>query len=307
MEIRHLYEKCQKENIAERLAVVLVNAIILSISHRGGERLPEYLMEIRHLYEKYPDEVKKYLAIASIKYLAYLGKDQFDPNMDHLEDLNDIVNEYLEPFEIRPFELTSEEQSSLWTTTLDYDLSVVNISGSYKVIIAVDKLKWTNPFDPFKLVTVNVWDAFFQNHVFLAVDISDENIPINHLHIIICPLKIKNDNVYGCIIDSIIDQTYDPSINEFSVNNAKILLTDRNGLSILQNYTVRLNPDQLRYLFYRDRSALLTISSKFVTLSAFVRLVEGRDGVGCSNFYPNEYCPYCKEYSQKNCNQFGTT
>ena len=102
-----------------------------------------------------------------------------------------------------------------------------------------------------------------------------------------------------------IDQTYDPIMNEYCINDVRIILTDRNGLSILRN--VRLSLEQRYYELERDQSVLLDISTKLPLLSPFVHAVEGRDGGSQLQLRSSEHCPYCKEYSQDNRHQATTT
>jgi hypothetical protein len=92
------------------------------------------------------------------------------------------------------------------------------------------------------------------------------------------------------MLEDILHQQFDPSTN-LRINEARIGLINKRGLSILQNSS--LDNSQKNLLMEKEKSAISVFSSKFRTISWSCALVSVLASEGMLGQL--SHCPYCKK------------
>lgn len=259
--------------------------------HRLSNYVIKGIKEIRYLYEKHKNpKIKDYVSALTsahlfcqlndlrevdqdFRYLLSNNSQQTDLRIRLDDDVGKkIINEFCT--DISDYEIHRLENGLFVFAVSDRELPIIDL-----------KLEGT------------IKDLSMCGHILLSITYKSLEKTIK---LIICPLRIMNDNMLKSMLEDILHQQFGPSTN-LRINEARIGLINKRGLSILQNPS--LDMSQKNLLIEKEKCMICVFNSKFRTISWSCALISVLASEGMLGQL--SHCPYCKKRNRSNivCNR----
>jgi hypothetical protein len=269
-----LYEKHETNEIGE----LLINAFALSIMLFSRYRLLEYVIkdikEMRNLYDKLRNEGKRAKLVRRdcIGLALSVANDLWkrDYNVQVLnQDFEAILNIYTEFIIFEDMFLFTYEGADF----VDYQIHKTE-DGLFLIVVSDSNLP---AIDLENNLTVE--DTSLGGHMLLYIREKE-------IKLMICPVRLYADDMLRAMIQDILHQRFS-KFWLFDTNEAKIGITNKKGLAILQNST--LDSSQKNRLMHQEKCTVHIFTSKFLSMSLAYALVS----IHQSNGRLFTQCSYC--------------
>ncbi|MGI0043195.1 MAG: hypothetical protein ACRD47_05740 [Nitrososphaeraceae archaeon] len=245
----------------------MIGALVISITSFSKDRLIDYvkrdIREIHNLYERHQNpETKKYVKIALEavnRYCKDFDLHEIDQDLKHIKDITNELDSRFRSISSRPEIIANdafdEKVKKYFVNLVDFEIH--KLAGSRLFVIVLDDDVLPTIYNSEGIIR----DTLANSHIFVEFTLKSIDSVEKRLRILICPTRIKNDNLLKAMLEDIIDQKTDNILRTKVFNDASVGLTNKKGISIANSPI--LDTSQQDILTQKEKCMVMVCTASF--------------------------------------------